>query len=269
MDSTYLQKYVDALDQKYSKAYVEKLYYRINKALNYAVDHKYIASNPLRTVKRDAKKNDMKQEMLFWEPEDFTSFIKHVDLQLYKTMFSFLYYMGCRRGEMMALTWFDIDLNKQTGNINKTVAVRLNNKITSPITSNSVRTISMPKTLTDLMKDWKNNQKKYYGFSKERYVFGYSKPISAETLRRNFNDYIDKYNSIVEKGDEIPHIRIHDLRHSHASYLINNMSAGFTDFDIAKRLGDTVSTLHSTYAYWFKLADKGIIDFMDKDIADA
>ena len=68
---------------------------------------------------------------------------------------------------------------------------------------------------------------------------------------------------------QIPSIRIHDLRHSHASYLINNMAAGFTDFDIAKRLGDTVSTLHSTYAHWFKSADKSIIDFMDKDIADA
>ena len=48
-----------------------------------------------------------------------------------------------------------------------------------------------------------------------------------------------------------------------------NILEGFTDFDIAKRLGDTVSTLHSTYAHWFKSADKGIIDFMDKDIADA
>lgn len=42
------------------------------------------------------------------------------------------------------------------------------------------------------------------------------------------------------------------------------MSAGFTDFDIAKRLGDTVATLHNTYAHWLKAADKGIIDFMNK-----
>lgn len=43
------------------------------------------------------------------------------------------------------------------------------------------------------------------------------------------------------------------------------MSAGSTDFDIAKRLGDTVATLHNTYAHWLKAADKGIIDFMDKE----
>ena len=104
MDSIFLQNYIDSLDQKYSKAYVEKLYYRINKVLNFAIDRQYITLNPLRTVKRDARKNDMKQEMLFWEPKDFASFIEYVDSPLYKTMFSFLYYMGCRKGKMMALT---------------------------------------------------------------------------------------------------------------------------------------------------------------------
>lgn len=43
------------------------------------------------------------------------------------------------------------------------------------------------------------------------------------------------------------------------------MSAGFTDFDIAKRLGDTVETLHNVYAHWFKAGDQGIIDFMNSD----
>ncbi|MCR0606905.1 hypothetical protein MKA47_11255 [[Clostridium] innocuum] len=41
------------------------------------------------------------------------------------------------------------------------------------------------------------------------------------------------------------------------------MSDQFTDFDVAKRLGDTVQTLHNTYAHWFKQRDKSIIDFMD------
>ena len=60
-------------------------------------------------------------------------------------------------------------------------------------------------------------------------------------------------------------IRIHDFRHSHASFLINNMAgAGFSDFDIAKRLGDTVETLHNTYAHWFDTKDKSIVDMMNK-----
>ena len=77
--------------------------------------------------------------------------------------------------------------------------------------------------------------------------------------------YDDAYNKAKEKDDGLPKIRIHDFRHSHASFLINNMAgAGFSDFDIAKRLGDTVETLHNTYAHWFDTKDKSIVDMMNK-----
>ena len=42
------------------------------------------------------------------------------------------------------------------------------------------------------------------------------------------------------------------------------MAGRFTDFDVAKRLGDTVATLHDTYAHWFKQADKNIVDMMNE-----
>ena len=91
-------------------------------------------------------------------------------------------------------------------------------------------------------------------------------PIPAETIRRVFDNYIKETNLKLREDEQIPRIRIHDLRHSHASYLINNMSNGFTDYDIAKRLGDTIETLHNTYAHWFKTKDSKIIEFMDNDI---
>lgn len=46
---------------------------------------------------------------------------------------------------------------------------------------------------------------------------------------------------------------------------IKNTFKKITDFDIAKRLGDTVETLHNVYAHWFKAGDQGIIDFMNSD----
>ena len=93
-------------------------------------------------------------------------------------------------------------------------------------------------------------------------MFGYYKPISPQTVQRRFDE---AYNKAKEKDDGLPKIRIHDFRHSHASFLINNMAgAGFSDFDIAKRLGDTVETLHNTYAHWFDTKDKSIVDMMNK-----
>ena len=64
----------------------------------------------------------------------------------------------------------------------------------------------------------------------------------------------------------LPDIRIHDLRHSHASYLINNMSDQFTVYDIAKRIGDTVDTVLNTYAHWFKDADRKVVNTIDQQI---
>lgn len=71
--------------------------------------------------------------------------------------------------------------------------------------------------------------------------------------------------------EQIPIIRIHDLRHSCASYMIGNMvrdgSSHFSLYDVAKRLGDNLSTVLSVYAHWLPQADKGIAKFMDKDNA--
>ncbi|RGB58613.1 MULTISPECIES: site-specific integrase [Erysipelotrichaceae] len=274
LNATILQSYINDLDKKYSKRYVEKIYYCINKALNYGIDKNKIINNPLKKVYRDTRKNELKKEMNFWEPYQFQKFISRVDDKMYYTLFSFLYYMGCRKGEALALQWNDIDLNNSTVNIRKTVTFKVANNpwlITPPKTGNSIRIITMPSKLKNIMVEWKNIQKNIYGFDLTRYVFGFTRPLAPENVRRHFNDGITKANTNddgtpINESDQIPKIRIHDLRHSHASYLINNKSDMFTDFDIAKRLGDTVQTLHETYAHWFHGADKNIIDFMDQDI---
>ena len=64
-------------------------------------------------------------------------------------------------------------------------------------------------------------------------------------------------------------LRMHDLRHSSASFMINNMvtrgKVNFSAYDIAKRLGDELDTVLRIYAHWFPQADKDIVNFMDKN----
>ena len=60
----------------------------------------------------------------------------------------------------------------------------------------------------------------------------------------------------AEKAD-VPIIRIHDLRHSHVSLLIN---LGFDSFDIAKRLGHTVDMVNNIYGHWFNDAQRKMVD---------
>ena len=268
MDKHIMQSYIDGLDKQYSKKYVEKLFYCANTIFKYGIQNELIDFNPLDRVVKNTRPNERKKEMLFWELDDFKKFIVNVDDIQWKAFFSTLYFMGIRRGECIALTWKDIDFENRTINIDKTSGARDRTKkvkYTTPKTNNSYRKITMPNVLIETLKEWQKIESKFYGYSQDSFVFGNDLPLPAENIRRAFDRYIKETNLKLREDEQIPRIRIHDLRHSHASYLINNMSNGFTDYDIAKRLGDTIETLHNTYAHWFKTKDSKIIDFMNTD----
>ena len=82
--------------------------------------------------------------------------------------------------------------------------------------------------------------------------------------RRHFQKAISEYNATHD--DQLPMLRMHDLRHSHASYLINNMRDQYSVYDVAKRLGDTVDTVLDTYAHWFKDADRKVVNAIDQQV---
>lgn len=270
MDKFVMQNYIDELDKQYSKKYVQKLFYCGNVIFKYGLQNDLINFNPLDKVIKNNRPNERKKEMLFWEPSDFNKFIENVDDPMWKAFFATLFYMGIRRGECIALMWKDIDFDKKLMNIDKTSGAKDRTKkikYTTPKTNNSYRVITMPNILVKYLKEWQDIEKNFSGYGKDSFVFGNDLPLPAENIRRAFDRYIKETNIKLVEKEQIQRIRIHDLRHSHASYLINNMSNGFTDYDIAKRLGDTLETLHNTYAHWFKHKDAKIIDFMNTDLA--
>ena len=269
----YLQKYIRDLEKDYSSNYVEKHYYNIRSVFNYAVENDYLQMNPMSKVKLFVNKDEVKKEMLFWEPDEFNQFIAAVEDQELKTLFIFLYYMGTRKGEALALQWKDIDFNTDIVSIYKTVTYKVKDStfaITSPKTQNSIRNIPMFKIVRDSLMAWKEVHQKMYGFSEDCFVFGFYRPMPDERPRKQMIKALDKLNEGKPEDQQIKRIRIHDFRHSHASWLINNMGKyDFSDYDIAKRLGDTVQMLHSTYAHQFKDAGRNIITSMENDISDA
>ena len=144
-------------------------------------------------------------------------------------------------------------------------------KLTTPKIKYSYRIITMPDDLIDLLKEHYNKCSNYYGFKTSSLVFGYTKPLDPESIRRYLRNAIktintDEDGNLLAVDKQVPDIRLHDLRHSHASYLIRNMNKGnYNDYDIAKRLGDTRETIFNTYAHWFKEKDQGIIDMMNSN----
>ena len=266
MSSDDLQKYISNCDKNHSKNYVSRIYNAFSKAFKYGIQQDLIDKNPMNKVYKEARKDEKKKEILFFEPEEFDHYLSGIKDPRDRAMFSCLYYMGLRKGEMMALQWHDIDFKRKTLSVDKTTNTRLRASgtlVTTPKTKNSYRVITMPDVFIKELASWKKIQTGFIGYNEDFFIFGDAKPIPAETLRQRHIRYTREAKI---RGYDIPQITIHGFRHSHASFLINNMNTEFTDFDIAKRLGDTVETLHETYFHWFKAGDQSIVNLMNNKI---
>lgn len=264
-----IQNFINDLSDKYSVKYTQKIYYYVKKVLDYAVFNDFLTFNVCNNVIVPIDKNLIKESMKYWTLDEFNVFINIVKTKpLYYALYNFLYFMGCRKGEALALKWSDINLKTKKVHIYKTATFGIKGipyKVTTPKTKNSNRIITMPDRLCNIMLSWYDFNKSDQWFNDDVYIFGFDRPLAPENLRRTFKYDIDYVNNILKSknNDLLPYIRIHDFRHSHASYLI---SLKLYDYDIAKRLGDTVETLHNVYAHWFDTADNDIVNAMNLNI---
>ena len=222
----------------------EFLKYAVN---NYNFDNK-IAYKLQKEKISITKKNE--GQLNYWTYDEFNKFINCVTNEIDKLMYIFLYYTGLRLGEMIALTWKDVDLKNKKLYINKTFSNKVekeylkdkNNKyiIIDPKTANSVRVIDLDDELVRLLKKHRLNEQKIYNFSESWFLFGNIKHIAVTTFKRHLDYWISIAN--------VKHITPHGFRHSHASLLIY---LGCDARDVANRLGDTVEVVESTYIHLF------------------
>lgn len=126
-------------------------------------------------------------------------------------------------------------------------------EITTPKNKASYRRVMMPKNLVDIISQYKIKCESEYEFNDDFFVFGGKLPLVDQTIRRRLDSYAKKAG--------VKQIRIHDLRHSHASLLINK---GQNILIVSKRLGhsDITQTLN-TYSHLFPNVQKQIIDAID------
>ena len=199
--------------------------------------------------------------MLFWTLEEFEQFDNVIDDLEYKTLFNFLYWTGCRRGEALALNLNDFTSGFKTVKIRKTINQKIKGQpyeITTPKTPGSNRNIPLPEQLISLIQRLYEYSKEIEGFNNNCFVFGLEKPLSDTTIERKKNEYCKIAN--------VKQIRIHDFRHSHASYLINNMPNDQNlILAISKRLGHSSPTITlQVYAHMMPNDDDKLLNIMNK-----
>ena len=232
----------------YSYAYKTALRKYLSSILNYAEKY-YKIPNQIKYVDNFRRKEKPK-EMQIWSPLEFEQFINAVDNINYRTFFLALFYTGARKGEMMATTWNDWNLESDILNIDKTLTKKtFSHKptVTSPKNDSSVRKISIPLKLKQIMENYKNICK-----DKNELVF----KMSETSITRY------KKNACMKAG--IREIRLHDFRHTHASLLI---SEGVSIVAVAKRLGhkDITQTLN-TYSHLMEHEDTKVLSVLDNCI---
>lgn len=221
------------MEQKLSPGYLRTISNQASALFNFGVKYYGMKENPCRVAgpmgKRAAPPTN------FWTVEEFNQFIAVVPDKMGKTIFNLLFWTGIRIGELIALTYQDFNLTAKTVSITKTFH-RIDGKdiITPPKTEKSKRIIHLPQFLADMVQGYASS---IYGLNEKARLF----PVTDSAVQDRMERYCKK--SGVKK------IRVHDLRHSHASFLIEH---GFSPLLIAERLGhENIETTLGTYSHLY------------------
>lgn len=233
--------------KKYSMSFLKTIHNQLSAIFNFGIRFYGLHDNPAAKVGNMG--NDKEVKINFWTTDEYMRFSNEImsdPLAYY--CFEMLYWTGIREGELMALTRDDINLEKRTVSITKTYHhINGHDVITSPKTRKSVRIVEMPQNLCDELQDYFDM---YYSLHATTRLF----PVSKTYL----------YNKLAEgaKSANLKKIRVHDLRHSHISMLIN---MGFSAVAIADRVGHESITITYRYSHLFP----SVQETMSKDLNKA
>lgn len=190
--------------------------------------HYNTTNNPFELIHRYKPTNSEKMKTYnVYTVDQFNKFIGYIPPQYkeYANFYTLLFYTGCRLNELRSLTFSKISGNKikidrqleQSGKSFTTVKTKAGN-----------RSIAIPPHCVKILNEQRNLYNDMPSFNNEWFVFGGFNPLTIRTIERIKLDVIREHN--------LPYIRLHDLRHSHASYLIEQ---GVNIYKISKRLGHT------------------------------
>lgn len=234
-------------EKKYSETYLKTINNQLTAIINYAKKYYNLAKSPCEQAGSIGMSKADK--MQYWTLEEYLTFREKVKKKAAAYLcFEMLYWTGIRCGELLALTLEDIDLESREIWICKTYQ-RINGRdvITEPKTKKSTRKVLMPEFLCNEIQSYIDS----FQFDKtEKRVFPFTRFFLNYEMKRGCR----------ETG--IKKIRLHDLRHSHVSLLINQ---GFDALVIADRVGhENVSTTLNTYAHLFPNRQTALVDSLEE-----
>ena len=231
----------------YSKTYLKTINNQLTCMINYAKRFYDLNTNPCGQAGSIGQAKA--EEMDYWTYDEYIAFREGIkDKPLSYICFQVLYWTGIREGELLALTSADIDLATKQIDINKTYQ-RLHGEdiITTPKTRKSKRKVPIPDFLCQELKEYMNSR---YMLAPNERLLPITKSFLSHEMERGC------------KNTGVKRIRIHDIRHSHASLLINQ---GCDALILADRLGhEKVSTTLNTYSHLFPHKQQELVSNLEQ-----
>ena len=227
--------------EELSNNYIRSVHQILQQVFDLAVKLGMLSSNAAKTVgnvKKDRPKVD------FWTVEEFQLFISTFDKSniyelLYFTTFWFFFMTGVRTSELQAIEWSKIDFEKGTVLIDCSMYYKSQKEwyLTDTKSISGVRLLYLDDDTLEHLKYWKKAQSQ---IGECKFVFSIAdSPLVKSTLKRVLKTHSDYA--------KIKSIRVHDLRHSHASFML---SLGMNDLEMQNRLGHAdIKTTLGTYSH--------------------
>ncbi|MCI8957363.1 MAG: site-specific integrase [Eubacterium sp.] len=179
----------------------------LNSAFNYAVVNDVILKNPCINIMKEFCKEQQKQKIALTQREQqlFINYVGNATdtrIKIYEPLFVVAFGTGLRIGELLALTWDDIDLKNNVINVSKTIYYQPQpdkkrvQKISTPKTKNSIRTVPLLPEVRKALNEQKVQQFKL-GIPRGVEVDGYNNFIFTTM---NGTPYIsDAINSVIKR----------------------------------------------------------------------
>ena len=214
-----IRAWQNALMKKgYSETYLKTVNNQLSAIFNYAVRYYDLKDNPCRKAGSIGKSHAGEKE--FWTKQEFKQFLVTVENKPETKMaFLLLYWTGMRIGELLALSYNDIDLEKRTISVNKSYQrIEGRDIITPPKTPKSKRIITIPPFLTEELKEYISH---LYGIMADERMFRFTKSYMEHEIIRGI------------KASGVKRIRLHDIRHPYVKPTTKKFTTFFEDFRAA------------------------------------
>lgn len=247
------QRKGDALSRR-SVQYIASI---LRAALDYGVRHGYLKTNPATVAQLPPVTR--RPSMTCWTDEELDAFLEATSDRRDYPLLHFLASTGVRRGEALGLRWSDLADNRGgrfeltgSASISQTLTVVNHEMVFSrPKTQKGVRLVALDEETVAILRAWRARQ------IQERLSFGDSYtntelvftepdggPVHPEAFSKRFDRLVAR---LIRQGRPIKRIRVHDLRHTHATLALK---AGVHPKIVSDRLGHaSIAITLDTYSH--------------------